>query len=65
MRLCTIAILFNSILQYYKVSKQAVGSFTYVKEDNTKTRSPPKLTMEIIYYDIDCGKDESNVFPCK
>lgn len=42
-----------------------MGSFRYVKEDDSKTRSPPKLTMKIVYYGIGCGKNESNVFPCE
>ena len=55
-----------SYLQYYNVSKQAVGSFRYVEADGTKTIIPPKLMMEIKYYKISCGgKDESNLFPCE
>ena len=56
---------FNYILQYYNISKQAVGSFEYVTEDGTITNIPPNLTMEIVYYSIGCGKDESNLFPCE
>lgn len=48
---------------YYNVSRQAVGSFTYVNEDGNKTRTPPTLTMRIDYYGIACGQDESNLFP--
>ena len=51
-------------MQYYDVSKQAVGSFAYVTEDDVITNSPPNLTMEIVYYESGCGKDESNLFPC-
>lgn len=42
-----------------------MGSFTYVNEDGNKTRVPPTLTMRIDYYDIGCGKDESDLFPCE
>ena len=52
------------ILQYYDLSKQDVGSFAYVTEDDDITNIPPNLTMEIVYYQSGCGNDESNLFPC-
>ena len=42
-----------------------MGSFTYVKVDGNETIIPPTLSMKIIYYDVGCGKDESNLFPCE
>ena len=57
--------VFNFLSQYYNVSKQAVGSFRYVKADGSKTTTPPTLTMKIVYYGLGCGKDESSMFPCE
>ena len=42
-----------------------MGSFEYVLSDDSKSNIPPNLTMTIDYYDVGCGKDESNVFPCE
>ena len=56
--------MFN-FLQFYDVSKQAVGSFKYVKRNGIKSNVPPNLTMEIVYYEVGCGKDESKLFPCE
>ena len=42
-----------------------MGSFKYVRRDGIKTNIPTNLTMEIDYYDVGCGKDESKLFPCE
>lgn len=66
-KLYTLQDVYNQVHlivdSYYNISKQAVGSFRYVVADGNVTTTPPTLSMEIIYYGIGCGRDESQFFP--